>query len=183
MTIGKASGTAQVGDTITISVQSSGGTGVVKYHFLVKKSSSAVIGGESVSSSAKWKPKKAGKYSITVYAKDDGGNVAEKTITKYTVNKKLKVRSFKASPSSKKARAGRKVKLMMKASGGTKKYLYKFSYKRSGTKKIKRISAYSSKKIVSWRPKKSGKYTLYVYVRDKRTKRIAKKIVRNYIVS
>lgn len=183
VTIGKASGTAQVGDTISISVQSTGGTGIIKYRFLVKKSFSTVIGDDSISSSAKWRPKKAGKYSITVYAKDDGGNAAEKTITSYTVNKKLKVSSFKASPASKKAKAGQKVKLTVKASGGTKKYRYKFRYKRSGTKKIKGISNYRSKKAANWRPKESGRYTLYVYVRDKTTKRTAKKIIRNYIVS
>lgn len=183
VTIGKASGTAQVGDTISISVQSTGGTGIIKYRFLVKKSFSTVIGDDSISSSAKWRPKKAGKYSITVYAKDDGGNAAEKTITSYTVNKKLKVSSFKASSASKKAKAGQKVKLTVKASGGTKKYRYKFRYKRSGTKKIKGISNYRSKKAANWRPKESGRYTLYVYVRDKTTKRTAKKIIRNYIVS
>ncbi len=180
--IGKASGTAQVGDTISISVQSAGGTGVVKYRFVVKKSFSTVIGDDTISSTAKWRPKKAGKYSITVYAKDDGGNVAEKTITKYTVNKKLKVNSFKAAPTSKKARAGQKVKLTAKASGGTKKYMYKFRYKRFGSKKMKGIRNYRSKKTVNWRPKKFGRYTLYVYVRDKTTKRTAKKIIRNYTV-
>lgn len=183
LTIDKASGTAQVGDNISISVHSSGGTGVIKYRFLVKKGSSAVIRNYATSRSAKWKPKKAGKYSITVYAKDDRGKVAKKTISKYTVNNKLKVSSFKASPSSKKAKAGQKVKLTVKASGGTKKYQYKFGYKKSGTKKMKKISNYSSKKSVSWWPKKSGKYTLYVYVRDKTTKRTAKKSIRKYLVS
>ncbi len=180
VTIGKASGTAQTGDNISISVKSTGGVGVIKYRFSVKKDSSTVIRNYSSSRSAKWKPKKAGKYSITVYAKDEKGTVATKTIAKYVVNNKLKVSSFKTSPSSKKARAGKKVKLTVKASGGTKKYQYKFEYKKSGTKKIKRICNYSSKKTVIWRPKSSGKYTLYVYVKDKTTKRTVKKTINNF---
>ncbi len=181
--IGKASGMAQVGDNISISVQSAGGTGVIKYRFLVKRNSSTVIRNYSTSSSAKWKPQKAGKYSITVYAKDDSGKVAKKTISKYTVNNKLKISSFKASPSSKKAKAGQKVKLMVNASGGTEKYQYKFGYKISGTKKMKKISNYSSKKNINWWPEESGKYKLYVYVRDKKTKRTIKKTIHKYIVS
>lgn len=181
--IGKASGMAQVGDNISISVQSAGGTGVIKYRFLIKKGSSTVTKNYSTSKSVKWKPKKAGKYSITVYAKDDRGEVAKKTISKYTVNNKLKVSSFKASPPSKKAKAGQKVKLVVNASGGTKKYQYKFRYKIAGTKKMKKISNYSSKKTVNWWPEESGKYTLYVYVRDKKTKRTIKKKIHKYIVS
>lgn len=182
LAMGKKSGAAQVDDNISISVKSTGGVGVIKYRFLVKKGSSTIIKNYSTSKSAKWKPKKAGKYSIMVYAKDGKGKVVKKAISKYVVNDKLKVNSFKASPSSKKARTGKKVKLTVKASGGTKKYQYKFRYKKSGTKKIKTISNYSSKKSVTWRPKSSGKYTLYVYARDKTTKRTAKKTIRNYIV-
>ena len=116
-----------------------------------------------------------------VYAKDSEGKIAKKTISKYTVNDKLKVSSFRASP-SKSARAGRKVKLTAKAQGGTKKYQYMFGYKKSGTNKIKKISSYSSKRIVSWRPKSPGRYTLYVCVKDKTTKRVSKKASLKYVV-
>ncbi len=149
-TIGKESGTAQVGDDISISVKSTGGVGVIKYRFLVKKGSSNIIRNFETARSAKWKPKKAGKYSIMVYAKDEEGKTAKKVISKYVVNNKLKVSSFKASPSSKKARKGKKVKLTAKASGGTKKYQYKFSYKRFGASKIKAICKYGSKKSINW---------------------------------
>ena len=181
LAIGKGSGKQQAGDTISISVQSTGGAGVVKYRFLVKKGSVTTIKNYSTSRSAKWKPKKAGKYSIMVYAKDSEGKIAKKTISKYTVNDKLKVSSFRASP-SKSARAGRKVKLTAKAQGGTKKYQYMFGYKKSGTNKIKKISSYSSKRIVSWRPKSPGRYTLYVCVKDKTTKRVSKKASLKYVV-
>ncbi len=182
LTIDKVSGTAQAGDNIFISVRATGGSGAIQYCFSVKSGSSTVIQNYSASGSAAWKPKKAGKYSVTVYAKDGKGTIAEKTVSGYAVNEKLKVSRFKASPSSKKARAGRKVKLTIKASGGTKKYQYQFAYKKYGTKKIKRIRKYSSKKAVNWRPKAPGKYILYGYVRDKNTKRIVKKTIRKYTV-
>ncbi|MBD5135127.1 MAG: type I pullulanase [Lachnospiraceae bacterium] len=181
-TVNKASGTAQVGDTVSMSVKTTGGVGVVKYRFYVKKGSSSIVRNYSTSKSANWKPKKAGKYSFIVYAKDEEGEIVKKTISKYVVNEKLKVSSFKASPSSKKAKAGKKVKLTVKASGGTKKYQYKFGYKKAGTNKIFGISNYSSKKTVNWIPKKSGKYTLYVYVRDKTTKKVVKKTISKYVV-
>ncbi len=182
LSIGKKSGTAQVDDNISISVKSTGGVGVIKYRFLVKKGSSSIIKNYSTSKSAKWKPKKAGKYSIIVSAKDSKGNVVTKSISKYAVNSKLKVSSFQASPSSKKAKAGKKIKLTVKASGGTKKYQYKFEYKKSGTKKIKKINPYSSKRTVNWRPKTPGTYMLYAYARDKTTKRVVKKTIHRYIV-
>lgn len=58
LTIGKASGTAQVGDDISISVQSTGGTEIIQYRFSVKNSSSAIIRNYTTSTSAKWKPQK-----------------------------------------------------------------------------------------------------------------------------
>ena len=182
LSISKVSGTAQAGDNLSISVSSTGGAGGVKYCFFVKKGSSHIIRGYEASGSAKWKPKKAGKYSILVYAKDEAGKMANKAVSNYVVNNKLKVSSFKASPSSKKARKGKKVKLTAKASGGTKKYQYKFSYKKSGTGRIKAICKYRPKKTINWLPKASGKYILYVYARDKTTKRVAKKSIRKYIV-
>ena len=182
VTIGKASGIAQVGDNISISVKSTGGVGVINYRFFVKKGSSTVIKNWATSKSAKWKPKKAGTYCITVYAKDDKENIAKKTISNYVVNDKLKINRFKAIPSSKKARANKKVKLTVLVSGGTKKYQYKFGYKKTGTNKIKGIRNYSSKKTVNWRPKNSGKYTLYVSVKDKMTKRVITKTIRKYVV-
>ena len=75
-----------------------------------------------------------------------------------------------------------KVKLTAKASGGTKKYQYKFAYKRFGASKIKAICKYGSKKSINWLPKTDGKYTLYVYARDKTTKRTVKKRIKKYIV-
>ena len=181
-TVSMASGTASAGDPITLSVKSTGGEGKVQYRFYAIKGSSDIIKDYSASNKVKWIPKKAGTYSFKVYAKDSSGKIVKKTISKYTVNEKIKVSSFKVSPSGKKVTLGKKVKLTVKASGGTKKYQYKFAYKKSGTNKLVTISKYSSKKSVSWKPKKSGKYSLYVYVKDKVTKKVARKMITRFMV-
>ncbi|MDE5779950.1 MAG: hypothetical protein K2I03_00495, partial [Lachnospiraceae bacterium] len=81
---------------------------------------------------------------------------------------------------SKKARVGKKIKLTSKASGGTKKYMYKYSYKLGKTAKT--ISGYNKKSSVNWTPKKAGTYELRVYVKDAKTGKVVKKTIKKYVV-
>ena len=177
-----ARGVASVGDRISLVAKAKGGKGKVKYRFLQTKGTTSIIRNYSSSNVAKWSPKTSGKYELKVYAKDSTGKIAKKSIKNYTVNTKLKIKSFKVSPGSKKAKKGRKVKLTVSATGGSKKYAYKFAYKYQGSSKVVAISKYSSKKSVTWKPKKSGKYKLYAYVKDKSKNKVVKKEIKTYKV-
>lgn len=115
-------------------------------------------------------------------AKDSEGNTVTKNIKSYYVNAKLKVSTFKTSMASKKAIENKKIKLTMKAAGGTGRYQYRFVYKRKGEDTVHTISRYSSKKSVMWTPLKAGKYTLYAYVKDVKTNKVAKKTITSYEV-
>lgn len=177
-----ASGIASVGDRISLAAKTKGGEGKVQYRFMVTKGTTNIIKNYSTSRSAKWTPKTSGRYELKVYAKDSTGKIAKKSISKFVVNSKLKIKSFKVTPGSKKAKKGSKVKLSVSASGGSKKYSYKFAYKYQGSKKVISINKYSSKKTYVWKPKKTGKYTLYVYVKDKSKNKVVKREIKNYVV-
>ena len=67
----------------------------------------------------------------------------------------------------------------MAASGGTGKYSYKFAYVKSGSGRLVTIKNFSSKTWTYWKPAKSGSYTLYSYVKDRKTSIIVKKTIAN----
>ncbi len=181
LTVDTPSKTGSVGDVIEISAKTSGGNGKVKYRFCAKDSKGVitVIRNYSSSKHANWKPKKHGTYTLLVYAKDADGTIAKKSLSNYYVNKKLKITFFSLKPSSKKITLGKKVRLSMAASGGTGKYSYKFAYVKSGSGRLVTIKNFSSKTWTYWKPAKSGSYTLYSYVKDRKTSIIVKKTIAN----
>ena len=117
------------------------------------------------------KIKGAGNYAVIIYVKD-GNKVIKRTVKKFCIYSKLRVRSLTTSKASKKARVGNKIKLTAKATGGGGRYRYKFAYKYKNGK-YKLISKYSTKRYKYWIPKKAGTYTLRVTVYDKTTKKAA----------
>ena len=182
LSAGTPSRVACAGDKVSFTVKSSGGVGKVQYRFYVKQKHTSIIRNYSTSKTARWIPDKSGKYTIVVMAKDSEGNTVTKNIKSYYVNAKLKVSTFKTSMASKKAIENKKIKLTMKAAGGTGRYQYRFVYKRKGEDTVHTISRYSSKKSVMWTPLKAGKYTLYAYVKDVKTNKVAKKTITSYEV-
>ncbi len=170
------------GDKVAFSVKSSGGKGKIKYKFCVKQKYTSLIKEYTTSKSAKWIPDKSGKYTISVTAKDSEGNTVSRKISSYIVNPKLKISKIKTSVASGKAITGKNVKFAISATGGGSKYQYKLTCKRKGEKKTKVVKGYSSKKNIVWVPEKSGKYTIYAYVRDKATGKVAKKTITSYEV-
>ena len=179
-TVSVASGMLEKGKSVKLKASVQNAQGTAKYRFTVKRNNTAtMIKNYSTRSYVNWKPSKSGKYTLTVYVKDDY-RVVKKSISNFTVNDKLKISSFKANVGSKKARVGKKIKLTAKAAGGTKKYMYKYSYKLGKTAKT--ISGYNKKSSVNWTPKKAGTYELRVYVKDAKTGKVVKKTIKKYVV-
>ena len=175
------SGRAQIGDKITLKVVTKNSDKNTKYKFVARVSGkNYVVKAYSNSKTVKWKPKKAGKYTIVVYAKN-GRKIVKKSIKKYLVNDVFKITKLKINGgNAKKVNAGKKVLLNVKASGGTKHYKYKYVYKYKG--KTKKITAFSSGSSVRWKPLKKGTYTIIGYVKDTGTGKVIKKSIKIKVI-
>ncbi|MGN9094660.1 hypothetical protein ACTM93_11100, partial [Lachnospiraceae bacterium HCP1S3_D1] len=175
------SGRAQIGDKITLKVVTKNSDKNTKYKFVARAyGKNYVVKAYSNSKTVKWKPKKAGKYTIVVYAKN-GRKIVKKSIKKYLVNDVFKITKLKINGgNAKKVNAGKKVLLNVKASGGTKHYKYKYVYKYKG--KTKKITAFSSGSSVRWKPLKKGTYTIIGYVKDTGTGKVIKKSIKIKVI-
>ncbi|MBD5135454.1 MAG: starch-binding protein [Lachnospiraceae bacterium] len=171
----RKSGTAAVGDKVIVKVNATGGIGQKFYRYYYKLNGKKYVLKENTTSKkVNWTPKKAGKYQLFVEVTDDMENKITKKVN-YVVVNKLKVKKFKAAPSS--VKAGQKVKLSVAATGGTKGYSYKFTYKYKN--KSVTIRTYSRSSGVMWTPKYSGKYKITVYVKDAKNRKATKTVTLN----
>ncbi len=99
----------------------------------------------------------------------------------YAISLKIQALSINCGSTSQK---GKTIQLVAKASGGKGTKTYKFRYKYKN--KMYTLRNYSKSKSVSFKPKKTGTYQFYVYVRDKKTtisKKRTVKVVNPYTIS
>ena len=94
---------------------------------------------------------------------------------------KVSITSFKMSKASNTITTGQTVRMTAKATGGGGELKYQFVVK-LGNGKNQAVRKYSSDNSCQWIPTQSGKYTLYVYVKDSSTGKIVKKSIKNYNV-
>ena len=175
-----ANKTLEKGKTTKLQVKVKGGNGKIKYKFTAKRAGKTyTLKNYGTSSYMNWKPKKAGTYTLTVYAKDSS-TVVKKSIKNYVVNETFKISSLKVNGGKKKAYVNKTIKMYLKATGGTKKYTYKYVYTYKGKKKT--ISGFSNARTVKWKPKKTGVYTITAYVKESGTGKVLKKTSKITIV-
>ena len=154
-----ASGKAQVGDKITLKATAQGGKGTLKYQFTYSyNGKTKTIKNFSKNNQAVFKPKKAGKYSLTVKVKDSKGNVVGKTTKSYKVKEKFAVKDLDISYKSKKL----KVKVSVQGSQGSVKY--KYVLKRGG--KTVKSTSYKKKSTFTATNLRKGTYKFTVYAKD-----------------
>lgn len=169
------SGKIVANNTITLNAKASGEG--LTYKFVSKLGSTTkVISNYSTKSSVKWKPLKAGTYTLTVYVKSKAGTLTKQI--KYSVKAALSVSSVKVSGT--KHIAGKKLTVSAKAAGGIGTIKYSYSY--IFNKKEKVIKSYSTAKAVKFTPSKAGTYKIKVSARDSKgtvkTKTISCKVVK-----
>ncbi len=155
-----------IGTSVTISGKASGGKASYKYAFYFKRSANTswnLIGtaydGSTVASLT---PTAAADYDIKVIAKDANSAVSVKTmkITATTL-------ANKSTISASTVKAGTKVTISGKASGGKSPYTYAFYYKRSENTKWNVIGTeFSSTASASFTPTAAAGYTIRVIVKD-----------------
>ncbi len=133
-------------------------------------------------------PENTGKYNIYCDVKDSEGNTVQAVIKGLYVHnenetpdipEELRIEQFNTGKASGKAKVGSKIVLSAVAAGGYDGYMYKFAYKYKG--KVTDISDYGKSSEVTWKIKHSGKYNLYIYIKDGIGNVVSKQI-KNYTV-
>lgn len=166
--------------TVKINMRAKGGSGKYLYSLEISNSQGAIVAGinESKNNTYNWTPKAAGTYEIYVDIKDTQTGITSKgKIYKYVVvKKKLTITQVKIS--KKKIVNKKKVDFTVTATGGKTKYKYALTIKNAKGKVVKKVN-YQSKKKLNWKPSKTGKYTIYVSVKDAtNTVKTKKKIIK-----
>ena len=155
---------AKTGETITWTAKASGGSGTLKYYFILYKNGKKVkTRSYSTKNTFSYTPKGEGTFKVKVYVKDGEGTKVNKTGASVTVTSAAPtISSVKAGISS--AYAGEKITWTATASGGSGTLKYYFVLYKDG-KKIKTRS-YSTAKTFSYTPEEAGSYKVKVYVKD-----------------
>lgn len=159
----------ELGKPITISPALSGNTNGLQYKFVWMRDNWKewkVLKAFSEEKEVTFTPDKTGKCTIYVDIKDQEGNVKSKSIT-YDVKRGIwKFESVKTNPEGGQSKL-QNVEITAVTSGSTEGLQYKFVWMRDNWKEWGVIQPLSEKSTVTWKtPNKSGKYKLYVDVKD-----------------
>ena len=153
---------ANVGAAVTWTATASGGTGTLKYYFILYKDGTKIATRSySTAKSFSYTPTEAGTYKVRVYVKDTDGTKVNKLSAAVTVAL-LTLSSVKADKTS--AGVGATITWTASASGGTGTLRYYFNLYKDGTKLTAR--AYSTVNTFSYTPAEAGSYKVRVYVKD-----------------
>ncbi len=198
-TADKTSGSVKVGESIKLTADVTS-TEAVTYKYVAQLGEKqTVIKDYNDNTSVTWKPDTAGKYVVWLYVRDANANTVNKSFefevkvkedptqpssedpTKPTDEKTISINSFKADKNSSTAMVGQKVTLTADATGGKGTLKYKFVVK-PYNKYVVTVRGYKESNSCTWIPEFSGKYTLYVYVKDENGT-VVKKTVKAYTVA
>ena len=155
---------AYAGEKITWTATASGGSGTLKYYFILYKDGVKIkTRAYSTTNTFSYTPEEAGSYKVKVYVKDSAGSKVSKTSAAVTVSLgPPAILSVKAGKTS--SAVGEKLTWTAKAVGSEQPLKYCFVLYKNG-KKIK-TQAYSTKSTFSYTPKGAGTYKVKVYVKD-----------------
>ena len=155
-----------IGTSVTIAGKASGGKTSYKYAFYFKRSANTswnVIGkAYDGSTVASFTPTAAADYDVKVIVKDANSAVSVKTM-KITATTLANNSTISAST----VKAGTKVKITGKASGGKSSYTYAFYYRRTENTKWNVLGTeFSTTASASFTPSAAADYTIRVIVKD-----------------
>ena len=155
---------AYAGEKITWTATASGGSGTLKYYFILYKDGVKIkTRSYSTAKTFSYTPEEAGSYKVKVYVKDSTGAKSYKTSGKIAVTLgPPAILSVKAGKTS--SAVGEKITWTAKAVGSEQPLKYYFILYKDG-KKIK-TQSYSTKNTFSYTPTKAGTYKVKVYVKD-----------------
>lgn len=158
------------GTALALSIAAKGGTAPYKYTITVEDcvngNAPDILLNKSTANSCLWVPVKAGTYKLHYTVEDSKGEkVTQGEIFK--ISSCVSVSKFSADKYT--VRKGKKVRFTMAATSivsSEKKIQYKISAVKSGKSAKTVIRKYSKSKSYTWKPKKKGKYTIYLTAKD-----------------
>ena len=160
-----------VGTGIKLTTSASGGSGTLKYRFVVMKSNTVTYARDySTTNTATWKPTEAGNYTIYFKVKDSSGAIKEKSMN-YVINTAFAVSSYSTNVSSPQSK-GTTITLRMSTTGGTGSKEYRFVAMKNGQRTF--VRDYSSISATTWTPTESGMYTIYFKAKDSTGREVEK---------
>ncbi len=186
--------TLTLGDTMTITVKGSGGTGGYTYGVYYKKATSetwsTVQPLTGTSTSIALKPTAAVKYDVCVKVRDTSGKIEKKYFTVIVIKKEVPLTND-STISKTSISLGDNVTITTKAAGGTGSYTYAAYYKKASVEKWTTAQAFKENAIISFKPGAAVKYDVCVKVKDSKgtiakqyfTVTVTKELVNSSIIS
>jgi hypothetical protein len=176
-----------VGNPITLTVTTSGGTGAIRYDYfwdrinIDKTESTNNIAGDTALNSVPFTPDTAGTYTFYVRAKDQSGKTAQKTYGNFTVTNEPVIvengfKANKASPQYYDSEILLSVETVANTGSGTLNYRFYYT-----TGENTQELGNSTTPQATFRPDTPGHYNLYVEVTDQQG-RTAKSEILNYTI-
>ena len=155
-----------LGNTVTVTCSSTGGTGTKKYRVAYKRSSSdtwTTAQDYATTATVKITPKHADTYTIAVKVKDGSGTVKRKDL-KLTVKPGELTNTSKVS--AEEITLGNTVTVTCSSTGGSGTKKYRVAYKRASSSSWTVAQDFSSTTSVKITPKHAENYTIAVKVKD-----------------
>ena len=121
-----------------------------------------------------WIPSKEGKYTIHVTVTDEKGDYNDRNIS-YKVTTPIKVKTFEATKNT--VKKGKKITFTVNASS-ISRVKYRFKLLKIGSKTVKVLRNYSTKRTYIWKASGKGGYYIYLQIKDEdgNVKQVKKKI-------
>ena len=164
---------------VTIEALTEGGNADLQYKFVWMKNDWkewGVIQPLSTESVVEWNPQGVGKYTLFVDVKDKDGFLQTKSVSYEVVPVQWNVGDIIITPENEQKK-GEKLQIEVGIDGNSTGLQYKFVWMKDDWKEWGVIRGFGDEPSVEWTtPKKSGKYTIYIDVkdRDKKTKTVSK---------
>ena len=155
-----------LGNSVSITADASGAVSPYKYAFYVQKSGSSTlttINDFSTTKTVSYKPESVGTYNISVKVQSSTGYTIQKYATFKVVEPTLTNNSTISSTS---ITLGNTLTLKGAAVNGTTPYQYAYSYKHSSETSYTAIKSYSTTASSTWKPTKTGTYSVCIKVKD-----------------
>ena len=163
---------ADAGDKLTWTATASGGSGTLKYYFILYKDGTKIkTRSYSTKKTFSYTPAEAGTYKVRVYVKDETGTKANKKSSGVTVTLSgLAILGISAEKDV--VNGVERITWTAAASGGTGTLQYRFIVYKNGTKV--QSGSYASASTCLYVPSAAGTYTVRVYVKDAAGKTVSK---------
>lgn len=154
---------------ITISTELSGNGKGLQYKYVWQKDDWkewGVIRDFSRENKVRFTPTKLGKCTVIVDIKDQDGDVITKSKEYHVKTDIWKCDEIVTDYPSPQEKYSHPITIMAKTSGDTERLQYKFVWQKDDWKEWGVIQELSEKKEAVWQPKNTGKYTIYVDIKD-----------------